>query len=87
MNSDDIYIDLMGYSPFLRQVGFWGSFYVFHSYARRDPVTQQHVNPSYLILKEKVVKEVWNHGFSDKLQDNFKQFTHELWNEIKSFNN
>lgn len=82
-----IYIDLMGYSPFLRQIGFWGSFYVFHSYARRDPVTQQHVNPSYLILKEKVVKEVWNNGFSDKLQDNFKQFTHELWNEIKSLNN
>jgi hypothetical protein len=79
------YIDLiMGYSPFLRQVGFWGSFYVFHSYARKDPATQQHTHPSYLILKEKVVKEVWKTGFSDKLQENFGQFSHELWNEIKS---
>lgn len=82
------YIDLiMGYSPFLRQVGFWGSFYVFHCYARRDPATQQHVYPSYLILKEKVVKEAWRTGFNEKLQENFSQFSHELWNEIKSLYN
>lgn len=74
----------MGYSPFLRQVGFWGSFYLLHNYARRDPRTQQHVNPSYLILKEKVFKELWANGFTDKLQDGFSLFSHELWNEIKS---
>ena len=27
---------LMGYSPFLRSIGFWGSFYVFYHYGRRD---------------------------------------------------
>lgn len=69
----------MGYSPFLRQVGFWGSFYLLHSYARKDPLTHQHVNPSYLILREKLVKELFANGFTDKLQENFAQYTHELW--------
>lgn len=70
----------MGYSPFLRQVGFWGSFYVFHCYARRDEATQQHVYPSYLILKEKVVKDIWKNGFHDNIGKNLSQYTHELWN-------
>lgn len=81
-----VYYLIMGYSPFLRQVGFWGSFYLHYNYARRDPRTQQYANPSYFILKEKVFKELWDYGFTDKLEDGLSLYSHELWNEIKSFN-
>lgn len=75
----------MGYSPFLRAVGFWGNFYVFYHYAQRDPVTNQYNYPSYLILKEKVIKEQWKNGINgDKFQESFGLYTSELGNEIKS---
>lgn len=75
----------MGYSPFVRAVGFWGNFYVFYHYAQRDPATKQYNYPSYLILKEKVVREQWKNGINgDKLQESMSLYSGELWNEIKS---
>lgn len=83
------YIDLaMGYSPFLRAVGFWGSFYLFYHYSRRNEDTQRHVYPSYMILKEKIVKDQWKQGpDADRFQEAFSLYTGELWKEIKSINN
>lgn len=75
----------MGYSPLLRAIGFWGNFYVFYHYTQRDPLTNQYNYPSYLILKEKVIKEQWKNGINgDKLQESFGLYTTELFNEIKS---
>ncbi len=63
-------IFLMGYSPFLRSIGFWGSFYVFYHYGRRDELTGRYNYPSYLILREKIIKSQWKNGFnSDKLEE------------------
>jgi hypothetical protein len=39
------------YSPFLRTVAFWGTFYGSYHYARKDELTKQPVYPSYVILK------------------------------------
>jgi hypothetical protein len=75
----------MGYSPFLRAVGFWGSFYVFYHYARKDAETKQYVYPSYLIFKEKIVKDIWKNGFNgERLETAASQYSGELWKEVKS---
>ena len=76
------------YSPLLRAVAFWGSFYGFYHYARTNPQTKQHEYPSYLIFKEKVVKETWKNGWNgDHIQEQLSQYTSELWKEIKSMRN
>jgi len=54
----------MGYSPFLRQVAFWGSFYVFYNYSSKDVETRRNRYPSYVIFKEKLVKGMWDDNFS-----------------------
>jgi len=46
----------MGFSPFLRTLGFWSSFYIIYHYSRRNELTGRHNYPSYFILKEKVIK-------------------------------
>lgn len=73
------------YSPFLRTVAFWGTFYGSYHYARRDPQTKQHVYPSYLILKQKLIKDTWNQGFdSAKFSESFALYRQEFWLELKS---
>jgi hypothetical protein len=75
----------MGYSPFFRTVGFWASLYVFQNYSSKDNSTHQYNYPSYLILREKIIKATWNDGYDgDKLQKSFNQYSEELWNELKS---
>lgn len=65
----------MAYSPFFRAVGFWGSFYVVYHYVRRDPETNKHAYPSYLIFKEKIIKDTWKNGFNtDKLGENLSSY-------------
>lgn len=75
----------MGYSPFFRTIGFWGSLYVFQNYSSRNGETHRYNYPSYLILKEKIIKNTWNEGWNgDKLQASFSEFSEELWLELKS---
>jgi hypothetical protein len=74
----------MGYSPFFRALGFWGSFYIFQKYASRDE-NNRHRFPSYLIFKELVIVETWEKGFdSGKLSESFGKYSSELWSELKS---
>jgi hypothetical protein len=78
----------MGYSPFLRSVCFWGSFYVFYNYSSRDPISKRQRYPSYLIFKEKIIRDTWRDGFNcDKLQTEFGHYSRELWSELKSIAN
>jgi hypothetical protein len=46
-----------------KTIAFWLSFYGAYNYADREPVTGQHVYPSYAILKQKIVAETWEKGF------------------------
>lgn len=72
-------------SYLLRSVAFWGTFYASYHYARRDPVTRQHVYPSYAILKQKVLKDTWTNGFEgDSFSKSCSEFRTELWSELKS---
>jgi hypothetical protein len=74
----------MGYSPFLRSICFWGSFYVFYNYSGRDPVTRSQKYPSYAIFKEKIVKDTWRDGFiGDKIQTDFGHFSKAFREEIR----
>lgn len=66
----------MGYSPFLKSLCFWGSFYVLHKYSSRDPYTNKQRYPSYAIFKEKIIKDTWRDGFnSDKISTDFGHFS------------
>jgi hypothetical protein len=70
----------MGYSPLFRTIGFWASLYVFQDYSSRNVETHRYKYPSYLILKEKIIKGTWNNGWNgDKLQASFGEFSDELW--------
>jgi len=62
----------MVHIPFIRAIGFWGTFWVTYHYTRRDELTNQHFNPSYVIFKDKIVKGIWNDGFNDKLKNSFE---------------
>lgn len=74
------------YSPFLRSVAFWGTFYGVYHYARRDEATNQHNYPSYVILKQKVIADTWTKGFdSETFNRSFDEFRKESWLELKSF--
>jgi hypothetical protein len=74
----------MGYSPFLRSVAFWGSFYVFYNYAGREVQTGRQRYPSYAIFKEKIVRDTWRDGFNgDKLQTEFGHYSRAAWQEFK----
>lgn len=58
-----------------RTLAFWATFYGTFQYARKDPETKQYVNPSYLILKQKLIKDTWKEGFNgDKFDESFKQY-------------
>ena len=73
------------YSPLLRTIAFWGTFYGAYHYAKRDEVTQQHVYPSYAILRQKVLKDTWNKGFEgEAFQNSFDEYRKEAWLELKS---
>ena len=73
------------YSPFLRAVAFWGTFYGTYHYARKDELTQQHVYPSYAIFKQKVIKDTWSKGFEgESFQNSLNEYRKEAWLELKS---
>lgn len=73
------------FSPLLRTLAFWGTFYGTYHYARQDENTQQYVYPSYAILKKKVISDTWEKGFDgDRFSDSFEQYRKELWLELKS---
>lgn len=74
----------MAYSPFLRSICFWGSFYVVYNYSSRDPRTNRQNYPSYAIFKEKIVKDTWRDGYNgDKLSTDFGHFSRAIKGEIK----
>ena len=50
-------------SPLIRSIAFWGTFYGTYHYARKDELTHQHVYPSYVILKQKIICDSWKDGF------------------------
>ena len=52
------------FSPLLRSLAFWGTFYCTYQYAHRDENTQQHAYPSYVIMKQKIIQDQWNQGFN-----------------------
>ena len=49
-------------SPIFRTITFWATFYGAYHYARRDEVSGQHVYPSYVILKQKIISDTWSKG-------------------------
>ena len=68
------------YSPLMRAVAFWGTFYCTYQYARKDPQTNQQTHPSYLILKQKLIKDTWSRGFdSERFSESFALYRQELW--------
>ena len=75
----------MGYSPFLRSVCFWGSFYLMYQYSGRHPITNRQNYPSYAILKEKLIKAQWRDGFdSDKFFKDVGHFRIALEEEVRN---
>ena len=74
----------MGYSPFVRSLCFWGSFYLFYHYSSRDPSTHKQRYPSYAIFKEKIIRDTWRDGFdSQKISTDFGHFTMAFKEEFK----
>jgi len=50
----------------IRWLGFWGSFYVFHEYSSRSdeyPFNSNYKYPSYVIIKEKMIKPLFKGDF------------------------
>ena len=65
----------MGYSPFLKSVCFWGSFYLVYHYSGRHPITNRQNYPSYAILKEKLIKAPFRDGFDGE----------KFWKDVSHF--
>ncbi len=61
--------------PIIKAVAFWGSFYAMYHYARQNEATGTYSYPSYVILKQKIIKDSWNNGISgEKLSDDLGLF-------------
>ena len=61
--------------PIVKAVAFWGSFYMMYHYARQDELTGMYTYPSYVIFKQKVIRDTWNNGINgEKLSDDLGQF-------------